>query len=68
MTKEEQWVLALAGKVYEQARALPEMHPSDMREIEFHTHGIQNIILAREGLRTLEQNGFSFKNKYKKDD
>jgi hypothetical protein len=31
--------------------ALPPVHPSDMQDIVFHVHAIQNIVMARAAVR-----------------
>jgi hypothetical protein len=33
---------------------LPVVHPDDQNDFRHHVHALQNIILSREGLRTLK--------------
>lgn len=51
MTKEEKQIFEKLGEVWNEYRSLPEEHQSDMKEVEFHIHAIQNIILSRPTLR-----------------
>lgn len=44
---EEEEVIEKAGAVADAFAALPPIHPSDMNDVVFHVHAIQNIVLAR---------------------
>jgi hypothetical protein len=59
MTKEEKKVFFASGELYSSFTRLKKLHPSDQREVEFHIHAIQNIILARPAykkyLKTLKK-------------
>jgi hypothetical protein len=51
MTKEEIEIIELTKEIWNKFLALPVEHSADIRELEFHTHAIQNIVLSRVGLR-----------------
>lgn len=55
MTPQEIKVLNLTKDVWAEFLALPEEHPDDRNEFRFHIHALQNMILAREGLRKLRE-------------
>jgi hypothetical protein len=57
MTGQENKVLALTKEAWNEFLRLPEMHADDVNEFRYHIHAIQNIILAREGLRSLNETG-----------
>lgn len=54
MTEQEIKVLQLTGETWNAFTKLPIIHPDDMNDIRYHIHAIQNIIYAREGLRSIE--------------
>lgn len=51
MTPEEIEIMELTKEVWSKFLQLPEQHPADATELNFHIHAIQNIVLARVGLR-----------------
>lgn len=53
MTEEENTILNLLGKAFTEFKKLEEFHPADLEEFVIGIHACQNIILAREGLRSL---------------
>ena len=53
-TMAELLALGLTRDLFNRMVQLPVMHPSDNREVEYHIHAIQNIILARCGQRMIE--------------
>lgn len=52
MTKKEKEVLDLSAELWNKFLQLDEIHPDDVPEFRFHIHALQNIVFAREGLRS----------------
>ncbi len=57
MTEQEIKVLDRTKETWAEFLALPEEHPDDQNEFRLHIHALQNMILAREGLRKLREAG-----------
>ena len=55
MTPQEIKVLDRTKEAWAEFLSLPEEHPDDQNEFRFHIHALQNIILAREGMRKLKE-------------
>lgn len=53
VTAAEERVNELLGQVMTEFAALPEEHPSDVEEFARGIHVLQNIVLARAGLRSI---------------
>jgi len=51
LTEEERRLLAALGEWFNAFVALPEEHPADKGEATLHVHALQNIVLARPGMR-----------------
>lgn len=47
LTRDEAYVLERVGNVATEFAKLVVLHPDDMRDVVFHVHAIQNIVLAR---------------------
>lgn len=56
MTSQEIRVLNLTRDVWNEFLKLPTVHPTDQVEFMHHMHALQNILLAREGMRKLAEN------------
>jgi hypothetical protein len=54
MTEQEKEILQWTGELWNKFIQLPIMHPDDQNEFRFHLHAIQNIVYAREGVRSVE--------------
>lgn len=57
LTPEEIKVLDLAGETMALFSQLEQVHPSDLGEMQFHVHGIQNIVLARPAYESMRHGG-----------
>lgn len=55
MTKAERYVLDKLGEAFVAFRNLEQLHPHDLAEFTAAIHAAQNILLAREGLRSLKR-------------
>lgn len=55
MTQQEIKVLELTKETWNAFLELPDQHEDDNDDFRFHIHAIQNIILAREGVRKMEE-------------
>lgn len=55
MTTDEIKVLDLTKETWNAFLQLPEQHEDDNDDFRFHIHALQNIILAREGVRKMEE-------------
>jgi hypothetical protein len=55
MTTDEIEILNATRDVWNKFIELPVLHPSDQGEFCQHIHALQNIILAREGVRKLNE-------------
>ena len=55
-TEDEIKCLNLSRDLWNEFVKLPENHPMDKQEFIFHIHAIQNIILARPGVKELKVN------------
>ena len=51
MTEEEKELVDLLGTVYTKFNALPILNQSDVREVVFHVHAIQNTVMSRVAIR-----------------
>lgn len=47
LTDQEKELLKLSGKLADKWGELQQVHPSDTRDVIYHIHAIQNILLAR---------------------
>lgn len=54
MTKQEKDILNLTGELWNKFLALPVMHDDDVPDVRHHIHAIQNIIYARDGMRSID--------------
>lgn len=57
MTDQEIKVIDLTKEVWNEFIKLPKQHQADEQEFCYHIHALQNMILAREGLRKLREGG-----------
>lgn len=57
MTDQEKKVLELTKDVWNDFLKLPEQHKDDEHDFRFHIHALQNIVLAREGVRAMDKKG-----------
>lgn len=57
MTDQEKKVLELTKDVWNTFLELPEQHEDDEHDFRFHIHALQNIVLAREGVRAMDKKG-----------
>lgn len=55
MTEAEMSILNLLGTAYSEFQTLPAEHPDDLKEFALAIHMAQNIVLAREGLRSMKR-------------
>jgi hypothetical protein len=55
MTQEEVKVLHYLKETWNEFNKLPKVHNDDINDFRHHIHALQNIILAREGLRKMEE-------------
>lgn len=55
MTQEEIKVIELTKEAWNAFVKLPKLHQADEQEFCYHIHALQNMILAREGLRKLRE-------------
>lgn len=55
MTEQEKKVLNMTADLWNEFLKLESMHPTDQQDYCFHVHALQNIILSREGLRSLKE-------------
>lgn len=55
LTKKEIELCEKAGQISFDFRDLPAQHTSDVIDINFHVHAIQNIIFQREGYRQYKE-------------
>lgn len=53
MTEQENKVIGLTRDIWNKFLELPVQSQDDTQEFRFHIHALQNIILAREGVRKL---------------
>lgn len=53
MDEGEQKVLRRLGDAFDEFKKLAPLHPSDLPDFVHHVHALQNIVLARAGLRAL---------------
>ena len=53
MTDQEIKVLDVSADLWNEFLKLPSMHPDDQNEFRLNLHALQNIIYAREGLRSV---------------
>jgi hypothetical protein len=53
MTTPELKTISAISEVWNAFLQLPMIHPDDQNEFRFHIHALQNMILAREGIRVL---------------
>lgn len=47
MTKEEKKAMAHIVKFWNAFRLLEVLHPDDTKDVKFHVHAIQNILMSR---------------------
>lgn len=57
MTEQENKVIGLTRDMWNAFLELSVQSPDDTQEFRFHIHALQNIVLAREGVRILLQDG-----------
>lgn len=55
MTPQEIKALDSTKEAWVAFMQLPVMHTDDQNDFRYHIHALQNIILAREGLRKMEE-------------
>jgi hypothetical protein len=59
MTDKEQKVLDLTAEAWNSFLQLPEYNEDDVADFRFHIHAIQNMVLAREGVRATLRKGLN---------
>ena len=52
LTREERSVVEKLAAAFLEFKNLPQYHPCDLREFALHLHAAQNIVMAREAIRT----------------
>jgi len=57
MTDQELKVLALTKEAWNEFIQLSVQHQDDHNDFRFHIHALQNMILAREGVRKIMEVG-----------
>lgn len=57
MTEQEIKVIGLTRDTWNAFLELPVQSQDDTQEFRFHIHALQNIVLAREGMRLLLEDG-----------
>lgn len=51
MTKEEKEVIAISVELWNAFLRMEKYHPDDVKDVRFHIHAIQNIVMSRETVR-----------------
>lgn len=64
ITDKEMQCIDLSRDLWNAFMELPIQHPADREDFCFHIHAIQNMLLGREGLRQLQENGKGFIDHY----
>lgn len=53
VTSNEKKVMDITADLSNEFKKLPQLHPDDIKDFNFHLHAIQNIILCRSAYRVL---------------